>query len=533
MTKVLKRLGVAALAVCVTASAVLPANAAVSFQYPTSVTGVTVSGHPLTDSELSKGSYLINLVKGHSIFFDVHSTQPVNFVSGNGKCAQTGVIQSYNRSADITRYEITGTGSTGQTCGLYLDNNRIFQAQIKDMPASQPFISDTTEPLTKKVGQTYTFKITLKDPHSNATFVAGNGSVLSTYAPPGITGPNGSKIYYYSVTALKTGGSGIYVSVDGVTYHVFSETVVTNTNTQPSAPSEPSKPSQPSKPVPTTHYTFTPTVTSSCKTYKKGIDVSEWQGTIDWDTAKKAGVEFAMIRAGYGNNNIDACFKRNISECNRLGIPVGVYWYSYALSASGAAREAQDCLNAIKNYKVSYPVCFDFESGTNGSVQYAQKHGVTINKTLATQMARSFCSKIEGNGYYAMNYGNQNDLSNLFDKSQLSRYDVWFAQYPYRNPPATISDTTCDAKNPHIWQYADNGTVSGISSNSVDMDVSAVDYAAIIRNAGLNHLTSSSGLRTESSIQNFQPLLPPTKIPSGSDKSAPKSGQMDQPGFEN
>ncbi len=94
--------------------------------------------------------------------------------------------------------------------------------------------------------------------------------------------------------------------------------------------------------------------------YTKGIDVSEHNGVIDWEKAKASGVGFAMIRAGYGRT-VEKQFKRNISECNRVGLPCGVYWFSYALNAVGAANEAKACLKAIAPYKVDLPVAFDLE----------------------------------------------------------------------------------------------------------------------------------------------------------------------------
>lgn len=515
MKRVFRHIGAAALATVMLASSAFPANAAATYQYPTSITGVTVSGHPLTDSELSKGSYLINLVKGRTIYFDVKSSRPVNFTSGNGSCAVTGTTWSYNSSTKTTRYTITGTGSTGQACGLYLDRNRIFQAQIINQPTSQPFISDTTDPLTQRVGDSYTFKLTLKDSNSNSTFIVGNGSVLSTYAPPGTTDANGNKVYYYTITAKKVGSSGVYVIVDGVSYLVFSSIVVTNTNTTPVVPDNP--------------YIFTPTVTSdSGKTYKKGIDVSKWQGTIDWDTVKKTGVDFVMLRAGYGQGTIDQYFDRNISECNRLGIPVGVYWFSYAHDAGGAAQEAQSCLDAIKNYRVEYPVCFDLEYDT---LRYAkQYYNVTIDKTLASNMANAFCSTIENNNYYAMNYANDDYLENHFDLSLLGDYDLWYACYPYINPPTTISDSS-NTSGARMWQYTSVGTVAGISG-SIDMNVSSCDYAAIIRNAGLNNLggTTQTLRRSTSTVWN-QNSLTLKLLPNATDKSTPEPGKMSQPNY--
>jgi GH25 family lysozyme M1 (1,4-beta-N-acetylmuramidase) len=526
MKKIIQNISAAALAVCFAAGSVLPANAAPTFQHSTSVSSVTVSGHPLTDKELSKGSYLINLVKGCTVYFDVKSGNPVNFVSGNGQCASTGTKWSYNSANHTSRYTITGRGKVGETCGLYLDHNRTFQAKIIERPHSQPFTCDTTDPVTKKVGETYKFELTLKDPHSNATFVVGNSSTLSTYAPPGTSSADGSKTYYYSVMAKNPGCCGIYVIVDGVSYRAFIESVVSGQNhqppDQPTVPDTPNTPDLPSKPTENS-YTYTPKLTSSSGTnYINGVDVSEWRGDIDWEAAKKAGVRFAMLRVGYGLNNIDKSFVRNISECNRLGIPVGAYWYSYAWDEDSAAQEAQDCLDAIKDYRVEYPVCFDFEDCASGSTAAVKKeHGITVDKTLATKMANAFCHVIENNHYYAMNYSNLNDLNTLFDKDELSRYDLWYAQYP-----GITDDSQCEIQGPHMWQYASDGTVSGIPGN-VDMDVSTYDYAAMIRSAGLNHL--SSGVHTHGSSGTI--ALSKIKIPSGTDASAPKSGQMSQPGY--
>ena len=140
----------------------------------------------------------------------------------------------------------------------------------------------------------------------------------------------------------------------------------------------------------------------------KGIDVSKWQGEIDWEAVKKSGVDFVMIRAGYGKNNIDEYFERNISECNRLGIPCGVYWFSYAYTEKMARNEAKYCIEAIKKYKISYPVAFDFEYD---SVDFAAGKGVKVTKTLASKLVRAFCEEIQNAGYYVSVYANPNYLS--------------------------------------------------------------------------------------------------------------------------
>lgn len=205
---------------------------------------------------------------------------------------------------------------------------------------------------------------------------------------------------------------------------------------------------------------------------RKGIDVSSHQGVIDWVKVKAAGIEFAMIRAGYGNNNIDKQFKRNISECNRLGIPCGIYWFSYALNADQAAREAQQCLAAIKPYKVEYPVCFDLEYDT---ITHAAGKGVLIGKTQATAFVKAFCKTVEQAGYYAMNYANQDYIRNMFDMDALGGLDLWYAWY----------NANCNRSDAGLWQYTSSGKVPGISGN-IDLNIAFRDYPAIIKSEGLN-----------------------------------------------
>ena len=212
-------------------------------------------------------------------------------------------------------------------------------------------------------------------------------------------------------------------------------------------------------------------------TYKTGIDVSEWQKTIDWEAVKAAGIEFAMIRAGYGQNNIDPQFKRNISECNRLGIPCGVYWFSYAYTEAMAIREAEYALAAVEPYKLEYPIAFDYEGA---SVDYAKKNGVVPDKAHVTALANAFCGRIEQAKYYAMVYTNPAYLSQYYDSYVPKSYDIWLAQWPANPDPAAKP-----VQAGGIWQYTNSGTVAGISGR-VDMDAAYYDYPAIIKANGLN-----------------------------------------------
>lgn len=206
---------------------------------------------------------------------------------------------------------------------------------------------------------------------------------------------------------------------------------------------------------------------------KTGVDVSKWQGEIDWEKAKADGVEFAMLRAGYGRGNIDDRFKRNADECTRLGIPFGVYWFSYAYTEDMARKEAQYCLNAVAPYKLSYPIAFDFEYD---SVDHAQDKGVTITKELASAIARAFLTEIENAGYYATLYANPNYLAVYFDDDIPTRYDIWLAQWP-RNPQPEPKPEQCGG----MWQYTSSGTVDGIEGR-VDMNYAYYDYPTLTGN---------------------------------------------------
>lgn len=199
-----------------------------------------------------------------------------------------------------------------------------------------------------------------------------------------------------------------------------------------------------------------------------GIDISEHNGVVDWEQVRSSGVAFAMLRAGYGQT-LDKQFKRNIEECGRTGLPCGVYWFSYALSTVGAAREAAACLDAIRPYRVAYPVAFDLEYD---SVKHAQKQGVYIGTELASGMARAFCRAVREAGYTAMNYANPDYLTRYFDQSVQAEFPVWLAQWPGGAPRLDQPPRACA-----IWQYAANGSVPGVSG-PVDLDVCYEDYPA-------------------------------------------------------
>lgn len=209
----------------------------------------------------------------------------------------------------------------------------------------------------------------------------------------------------------------------------------------------------------------------------QGLDVSEFQGNVDWAQVKNAGYQFAMLRAGYGYRTPDQQFVRNITECNRVGIPAGAYWFCYALGPEDAIQEADGCVEAISPYRLEYPICYDIEQA---SINYAAQNGVTITPELATEIVTAFCNRIEEHGYFAMYYSNQNFLNTYLPWELARRYALWYAWY----------NQLYDGIDCGIWQYTSTGSVPGISGN-VDLDTSFSDYASIIREAGRNHLDNT------------------------------------------
>ena len=182
-----------------------------------------------------------------------------------------------------------------------------------------------------------------------------------------------------------------------------------------------------------------------------GIDVSEHQKTVNWSQVKDAGVKFAMIRAGYGRNNVDEYFHQNAKNALAAGIPIGIYWFSYAYNVQMAKNEANYAIALAKQYDVTWPICYDLEYDT---IRYASQNGVTITKSLATQMAKAFCDTVKAAGYTPMNYSNLDYYNNYFDMSQLP-YDLWYAQY--------ASKPSIDGME--IWQYSSSGSIPGVSGN--------------------------------------------------------------------
>lgn len=193
----------------------------------------------------------------------------------------------------------------------------------------------------------------------------------------------------------------------------------------------------------------------SCKI---GVDVSRYQGNIDWKAVKAAGVDFAMIRVGYrgygtGALALDTCFTQNIKGALAAGVEVGVYFFSQAITTAEAVEEAQYTLNLIQKYNVTYPVVFDWEPYSS-SVN-ARTNGLS-DKTL-TRCAAAFCDTVVNAGYIPMVYSNLTYFYLHLDLSKLKDYPFWLAQYTSK--PTFYYNFV-------MWQYTGEGTVPGISGNT-------------------------------------------------------------------
>lgn len=195
----------------------------------------------------------------------------------------------------------------------------------------------------------------------------------------------------------------------------------------------------------------------------KGIDVSKWQGDINWNNVKSDGIDYAIIRAGYGKlaSQKDPKFDANMVNAQKAGLKRGVYWYSYATTVEEAYQEAEACYAVIKDYNFEYPLCFDIEED-------AQRN---LSTATVSAIIDAFCSTMSQKGYYVSIYSYASFLNTKVYSNVLKKYDVWVAHFNVSAPNYSL---------PYgIWQYSSTGSVKGINGN-VDMDYSYKDYPTII-----------------------------------------------------
>ena len=194
-----------------------------------------------------------------------------------------------------------------------------------------------------------------------------------------------------------------------------------------------------------------------------GIDVSTWNGNINWNQVKNSGVSYVIIRTGFRGSTQGALvednkFRQNIQGAINAGLKVGVYFFTQAVNEVEAVEEASMVLSQIKGYKITYPVFIDVES-SGGRAD-------GLDAGTRTRVINAFCQTIQNGGYRAGIYANKTWLAQKMNVSALSGYKIWLAQY---NTQVTYGGRY------DMWQYSDKGKISGISGN-VDMNLSFMNY---------------------------------------------------------
>ena len=188
-----------------------------------------------------------------------------------------------------------------------------------------------------------------------------------------------------------------------------------------------------------------------------GVDVSTWQDTVDWEKAKKDGVEFAMIRIGYGHNKknqivMDNQYKKNIENAKKAGIPVGVYFFSYAKDVYEAREQAKYVVNTLDGITLELPIAFDWENWNNFN-------SYNISLTDINLIADAFINEVTKHGYQGTLYSSKYYLENIWD---VGSKDTWLAHY--------TSSKSSYSKSYTMWQFSSRGKVDGING-VVDLNV--------------------------------------------------------------
>lgn len=202
----------------------------------------------------------------------------------------------------------------------------------------------------------------------------------------------------------------------------------------------------------------------------RGIDVSKWQGDINWKKVSSSGVDFAIIRSSYGNEHVDEKLEANVAGCKKYGISYGFYHYTYADSVKEARKEARFFLRTIKKYSPEYPIVLDIEND----------HFKSMSRKKVTNIIIAFMTELENAGYYATVYSYANFFRDHVDMSRIKQYDIWIASWGDETKLNSVYD------GPYgMWQYSATGSVKGINGD-VDLNYAFKNYPQKIKKKGLN-----------------------------------------------
>ena len=194
-----------------------------------------------------------------------------------------------------------------------------------------------------------------------------------------------------------------------------------------------------------------------------GIDVSTYQGSIDWSTVAQS-KHFAIIRAGYGFGHIDNYFETNYKNAKAAGVKVGAYWYSYASSAADAETEANYVVSALQGKQFEWPIYYDIEEQS------------IFSAGIASTIAKKFCGILESNKFYCGIYSSTSALNSYFDSYCKTMYTIWVAHWDVDKPSYT--------GDYGLWQYH-VGYADGISGQ-VDLDYGYIDFEPVMKENHLN-----------------------------------------------
>ena len=202
---------------------------------------------------------------------------------------------------------------------------------------------------------------------------------------------------------------------------------------------------------------------------KTGPDISVYQGIVNMKQVRESGCGTVWLRAGYGKNNVDQKYIPNAQACYNLGIPAGIYWFSYAYTSEMAEKEADYAIAQAAKFWTGCPIAYDFEYD---STSYARKNGVNVTRKLATDLAIAFLKRVKEAGYIPILYTNNDYTKNYFDisriRSEVGDIYIWYARYA-----AAISSGEMQLAD--AWQHSSTASVPGIVGN-VDMNNFYVDF---------------------------------------------------------
>ena len=203
---------------------------------------------------------------------------------------------------------------------------------------------------------------------------------------------------------------------------------------------------------------------------KKGIDISYCQKSVDWS---RVDAEFVIARAGYGRYTTqkDTMFESHYKGAKGREIPIGAYWYSYAMTPQDAQQEADACIAILSGKQFEYPIFYDVE----------EDRQLALGREKLSDIIRAFLERLEAAGYWVGLYGSYSSLTNLVDDDIKKRYSIWLAHWDVQKSPY--------AGAYGVWQYK-VGTAAGVSGQC-DLDYSYEDYPSLIRAKGLNGFTPS------------------------------------------